>query len=121
MNGLGLSPAFWICKVSYKNRYAGLLILHLLPFFNFLYSCERSSHYCNRLHDFSVTIFYGCLMAIVSFLPELDSKQSQWALFIFGFFLTDFLICFSSLLILLFLVTLCLVVAPQSCLERIPN
>ena len=31
MSGLVLLVATWNCWISYKNRYAGLLVLHLLP------------------------------------------------------------------------------------------
>ena len=32
--GQVLPAAIWNCYISYKNRYAGLLVLHLLPLFN---------------------------------------------------------------------------------------
>ena len=31
MSGLALLVATWNCWISYQNRYAGLLVLHLLP------------------------------------------------------------------------------------------
>ena len=34
MSGLVLLVANWNCWINYKNRYAGLLVLHLLPFLN---------------------------------------------------------------------------------------
>ena len=34
MSGLVLLVANWNCSISYKSRYAGLLVLHLLPFLN---------------------------------------------------------------------------------------
>ena len=34
MSELLLLVATWNCWISYKNRYAGLLVLHLLPFLN---------------------------------------------------------------------------------------
>ena len=83
MFGLVLLLATWNCWISYKNGYAGLLVLHLLPLLNPLliikmwplyryyfgrcsselaqlvplpYSQGRSTCYSDRLHDFSVTI-----------------------------------------------------------------
>ena len=83
MSGLVLLVATWNCWISYKNRCARLLVLHLLPLLNhwlimeikvtlkpkiascsseqaelvpLLYSQGRSSCYSDRLHDFSVTI-----------------------------------------------------------------
>ena len=34
MSGLALPFATWNCSISSKNRYAGLLVLHLLPLLN---------------------------------------------------------------------------------------
>ena len=34
MSGLVLLVATWNCWISYRNRYAGLLVLHLLPLLN---------------------------------------------------------------------------------------
>ena len=34
MSGLMLLVAIWNCWISYRNRYVGLLVLHLLPFLN---------------------------------------------------------------------------------------
>ena len=34
MSGLVLLVATWNCWISYKNGYAGLLVLHLLPLMN---------------------------------------------------------------------------------------
>ena len=34
MSGLVLLVATWNCWISYKNGYAGLLVLHLLPLLN---------------------------------------------------------------------------------------
>ena len=34
VSGLVLLLATWNCRISYKNRYTGLLVLHLLPFLN---------------------------------------------------------------------------------------
>ena len=34
MSGLVLLVSPWNCWISYKNRYAGLLVLHLLPLLN---------------------------------------------------------------------------------------
>ena len=35
MSGLVLLVATWNCWISYKNEYAGLLVLHLLPLLNY--------------------------------------------------------------------------------------
>ena len=80
MSGLVLLVATWNCQVSYKSRYAGLFVLHLLPVLNpwlivemspaygssigitlvdvwsLPYSGGRSTRYFDRLHEFSVTI-----------------------------------------------------------------
>ena len=83
MSGLVLLVTTWNCWISYKNRYAGLLVLHLLPlthlrnvaslslFYRYYfgrcsselaqlaplpYSQGRSTCYSDRLHNFSVTI-----------------------------------------------------------------
>ena len=78
MSGLLLEVNTWDCWISYKNGYAGLLIIHLLPllkpwlisqvtFFGkwssellqlvpLPYSRGRSARYSDKLHDFSVTI-----------------------------------------------------------------
>ena len=34
MSGLAVLAPTWNCWTSYKNDYAGLLVLHLLPLFN---------------------------------------------------------------------------------------
>ena len=34
MSGLALPVATWICSISYRNGYAALLVLHLLPLLN---------------------------------------------------------------------------------------
>ena len=81
MSGLLLLVATWNCWISYKNRYAGLLVLHLLSLLNphcwnlarlslfcryylwkmFIWigsthSIFTSTRYSDSLHDFSVTI-----------------------------------------------------------------
>ena len=81
MSGLMLLAGIWKCWISYKNAYAWLLVLHLMPhrqnvnslslfycyYFDrcsselaqlvpLLYSWRRSTSYSNRLNDFSVTI-----------------------------------------------------------------
>ena len=84
MSGLVLLIATWNWWISYRNRYVGLLVLHLLPLLNpwlivkslslfyryelgrcsselaqlvpLPYSRGRSTCYSDRLHDFSVTI-----------------------------------------------------------------
>ena len=85
MSVLVLLVATWNCWISYRNGYAGLLFLHLLPvlslygpslaslslFYRYYfgrcsselgelvprpYSRGRSTRYSDRLHDFSVTI-----------------------------------------------------------------
>ena len=100
VSGLVLLAATWENCMSYKNRYAGLLVLHWLPRLNplghcrnvvslslfyryyfgrcssqlaqlflFLYSCGRSTRYCDGLHDFSVTI-PRCYKVVNSFFPR---------------------------------------------------
>ena len=41
MSGLVLLVATWNCWISYKNRYTGLLVLHLLPFLNHWFIFKR--------------------------------------------------------------------------------
>ena len=64
MSGLVLLVATWNCLTSYRQIFAGLLVLPLLPFLNswlivemqlaevlsvaIPYSCGRSTHYSNR-------------------------------------------------------------------------
>ena len=78
LSGLLLLVATQNCQISYKDGYAGRLVLHLLPLLNSLspfcrycfcrcsselaqlvplpYSGGRSTLYSDRLHDFSVAI-----------------------------------------------------------------
>ena len=94
---ISLTIVIWNCQASYKNEYAGLLVLHLLLLMNlwlivkmwsFLqvllwqmffragstgslpFSRGRSTHYSDRLHDFPVTIL-RCYKGVYvnSFLP----------------------------------------------------
>ena len=68
---LVLLVATWNSWISYKNRYAGLLVFHLLPLCRYCFGrCSselvelvplpyyqgRSTSYSDRLHDFFVTI-----------------------------------------------------------------
>ena len=41
VSGLVLLVATWNCWISYKNRYTGLLVLHLLPFLNHWFIFKR--------------------------------------------------------------------------------
>ena len=92
----GLVPvvATWNCQISYKNKYAVLLVLHLLLLLNpqlvsLFYRCyfgrcspelaqlvplpfcRRSTGYSDRLHDISVTIPRGYKDVYVnSFFPR---------------------------------------------------
>ena len=86
--------ATWNCWFSYKYKYAGLLILHLLTLLNpssskssqvkssigrcsseltelvpLSYSQGRSTCYSDGLHDFSVTIPRRCTAWLWNFLP----------------------------------------------------
>ena len=81
INAMLVLPAVTcICQISCRNGYVGLLVLHILPLLNpgssslaslnILYrhyiwtgwtgfistSCEISFQYCQKLHDFAVTI-----------------------------------------------------------------
>ena len=47
MSGLVLLVATWNCWISYRNGYAGLLVLHLLPFLTL-----SSSSKCSQLKSF---------------------------------------------------------------------
>ena len=126
MSGLVLLVATWNCWISYKNRYAGLLVLHLL----YLPTC-----YSDRLHDFSVTIpkcykavyvnnFFPPRARLWNYLPiecfpltyDLNGFKSRINKHLFSFFLNRFPVCF-NLFVLLFLVTPCLVVAVQHFME----
>ena len=100
MSGLVLLVATWNYWISYKNRYAGLLVLHSLLLLNpwlvvvyfgrcsfevaqlvpLPYSRGRSIRYCDRLHDFCVTIarcnkdvyvnsFFSCTAGLWNSLP----------------------------------------------------
>ena len=76
------------------------------------YSRGRSTHYSDRLHDFSVNI-PRCYKDVYvnSFFPRTS--------FICSFFLNRYPVCF-NLFVLPFLVTPCLVMAVQPCMEWIP-
>ena len=74
MCGLVLLVSTWNCWISYKNGYAGLLVQNVTSLSLFYiyyfgrfsselaelvplsYTRERSTHYSDRLHDFSVII-----------------------------------------------------------------
>ena len=106
---------------------------------NFKVQLSWSTHYSDRLHDVSVTIprcykdvyvnsFFPCTATIWNSLPtecfpftydlnDFTSRVSRHVLT--GFFLRRFLVS-CHLFMLLFLVTSCVVVAVQSCTERIP-
>ena len=77
--GLVLLVATWNCKMSYKNEYAGLLVLTLLPVLNswFIVKCsqlECLSFFCsysladidlNWLNSFHLLILEGELLIIL--------------------------------------------------------
>ena len=90
MSGLVL-VATWSCWISYKNGYAELLVLHLVPPLNtwlhryYFGRCSselaqlvplpcsrgRSTRYFDRFHDFSVTIPRSCKDVCVNiFFPR---------------------------------------------------
>ena len=94
---------WWICLLGYRGGYAGQLVLQLLPLeplaycwnvanlnlfswyyfgrcsselvelVSFPYSCWMSSHYSNRVHDFSVTI-PTCYRDVYQQFPSLHSQ-----------------------------------------------
>ena len=102
-----------------------------LPFYR-----GRSTHYSDRLHDFSVTIsrcykdvyvssFFPCTARLWDFLPlecflltyDLSGFNSRINRHLnCGLFLNRFPVC-CNLFVLLFLVTPCRVVAVQPCME----
>ena len=99
--------------------YFGRCSSELAELVPFPYSGGRSTPYSDRLHDFSVTIprcykhdYGNGFFRIFSF-----DLWSKWLLILV--FLNRFPVCF-NLFALLFLVTPCLVVAVQSCMQWIP-
>ena len=99
------------------------------------FSQGRSTHYSDRLHDFSVTIlrcykdvyvnsFFPCTAIIWNSLPikcfpliyDLSGFKSRITRHNCRFFLNRFPVC-CNLFVLLFLVPPCLVVAVQPCME----
>ena len=97
------------------------------------YSRGRSTRYSDRLHDFSVTIprcykdiyvnsSFPCTarlwnsLSIECFPLTYDLSSFKFRRFFSRFFLNRFPVCF-NLFVLLFLVTPCLVVAVQPCME----
>ena len=102
--------------------------------------CGRLTRYSNRLHDFSVTIprcykdvyinrFFPHTARLRNSLPlecfplayNLNGFRSRFNRPInWRFFVKRFPVCF-NLFVLLFLLTPCLVVVVQSCMEGIPN
>ena len=100
-----------------------------------LFSRGRSTRYSDRLHDFSVTISRCYKDVYVNrFFPRTARLWNSMPIECFPltydlsgfksrincrFFLNRFTVC-CNLFVLLFLVTPCLIVTVQSCMERIP-
>ena len=124
---LSLFCRYYFCR--YSSELAQLVPLP--------YSQGRSTHYSDRLHDFSVTIprcykdvyvnsFFPCTARLWNYLPiecfpftyDLSGFKSRINRYSFNcrLFLNRFLVCF-NLFVFLFLVTPCLLVAVQPCME----
>ena len=124
----------------FSRHYFGRCSSDLTELVPLPYPRERPTGYSDRLHDFSVTIC-RCYKNIYvnSFFPhngrlwnslpiecspltyhlnDFRSRINKHFLIV-GFFLNNFPVCF-NLFVLLFLVTPCLVVAVQFCMEWIP-
>ena len=63
-----VSSLSFFCRYYFGRCSSDLAQLVPLPF-----SQGRSTHYCDRLHDFSVTILRCFSMSAVSFFAQLDS------------------------------------------------
>ena len=70
LSGLVLLNATWNCWISYKNGYAGLLVLHLLKFFESLGHCPNV---CS-LRLFWRYYFGRCLPELAQLAPLLESQ-----------------------------------------------
>ena len=119
----------------FYRYYFGRCSSELAQLVRFPYSRGRSTRYSDRLHDFSVTIprcykdvyvnsFFPRTAKLWNSLPiecfpltyNLSGFKSNTISFNCRFFLNRFHVCF-SLFVLPFLVTPCLVVAAQPCME----
>ena len=124
----------------FYRYYFGRCSSELAQLVPLLFSQGRSTCYSDRLHDFSVTIprcymdvyvnsFFPCTARLWNSQPiecfsltyDLSGFKSRINRHFLtaGFFLNRFPVCFN--LVLLFLVTPCLVVTVQPCMEGIPN
>ena len=64
LSGLRFLAATWNCYISYKNIYAGLFVLHLLPLLNFAHRQNVAS-----LSFFYRYCFGRCLSELFQLLP----------------------------------------------------
>ena len=99
MSGLAFGVTTWNCQISYKNRYVGLLILHLLPLSNhwlclsriiiktqsiFSKSITLVDVHLNWLNWFSFLIVEGGLLVILidciflSLLQDISDTARLW-------------------------------------------
>ena len=87
MSGLLLLAATWILQISYRNRYVKLLVLHSLPLQNPFPIVELQPCYV-------ISTGIGRYSSEQAKLFPLPCSCGNRHLFIFGFFLNSFLICF---------------------------
>ena len=138
LSAIFLSMLMILLSILFYRYYLGRCyseLTHLVPL---TFSQGRSTCYSERLHDFSVTIprcykdvyvnsFFPLTARLWNSLPiecfpltynlnRVKSRINRYLLETCRFFLKRFLVCF-NLFVLLFLVTPCLVVAVQSCME----
>ena len=89
MSGLVPLVATWNCPISYKNGYAGLLVLHLLPLLNPWLNVgmqPASDVYLNRLNWFHFLFLEGGVLVILLFCmiflsPLLDVTRMSMSTF----------------------------------------
>ena len=125
----------------FYRYYFGRCFSNLAQLVPLSFSRGRSTRYSDRLHDFSATIprcykdiyvntFFPCIARLWNSLPVecfpltyhqkgFKSRINRQAPINCRFFVRRFPVCF-NLFVLLFLVTPCLVVAVQPCMECIP-
>ena len=133
-----LSMLMILLSILFYRYYLGRCYSELTHLVSLTFSQGRSTCYSERLHDFSVTIprcykdvyvnsFFPLTARLWNSLPiecfpltynlnRVKSRINRYLLETCRFFLKRFLVCF-NLFVLLFLVTPCLVVAAQSCME----